>query len=105
MHQPTLQIPRQLQVTSCSVTKTFYGFNYNDNVVENQYTTIPPDPSGAAGANRLVAVVNSMIEVRQKNGILTYRKSLQNFFAGIPQALQFTRFFDPKVGSPGQSWW
>jgi hypothetical protein len=102
MHQPTLHIPRQLQVTSCSVTKTFYGFNYNDNVVETGSTWIP---SGAAGTSRLVAVVNSMIEVLQKNGILTYRKDLQNLFAGIPQALQFTRFFDPKVGSPGQSWW
>jgi hypothetical protein len=91
-------VPRSLAGTSCTITTTILGFNFDDNVAENGLRTVPPDPHGAAGANRLVAVVNRMIEVRKKDGTLMFRDSLQSFFSATPEALtNGTRFFDPKV--------
>jgi hypothetical protein len=76
---------------------TILSVKYDDNNVENGAFFIPPDPHGAAGVSRLVAVVNAMVEVRQKNGQLSYRKGLQSFFSSVLGALDTTRFFDPKV--------
>ena len=78
-----------------AVDLNFEGFGFNDNPVYNSgYLFIPPDPMGAASADRLVAVVNTMIECRTKGGHLKWRSGLAGFFAPLtPQT--FT--FDPKV--------
>jgi hypothetical protein len=82
-----------------AVGTTFDGFNFDDNPTENGgYRFIPPDPIGAAGTDRLIAVVNCMIEARDKTGGLLWRDSLKDFFAstgGIGTLGTFT--FDPKV--------
>lgn len=76
---------------------TFEGFNFDDNATENGgYLFIPPDPIGAVGTDRVIAVVNTMIEARDKGGTLLFRDSLEHFFAHhIHPPLTFT--FDPKV--------
>jgi hypothetical protein len=81
----------------CSITNTVLGFNYVDNSVETGSTWIPPDPHGAVGASRLVGAVNSMMEVRRKDGTLLFRKGFQSFFSGFSEALESSSFFDPKV--------
>jgi hypothetical protein len=74
---------------------SFDGFNYDDNATENgNYLFIPPDPIGAAGLDRLIAVVNVMIEARSKSGTLLWRDALQDFFSPLSPA-NFT--FDPKI--------
>jgi hypothetical protein len=53
---------------------------------------------GAAGVNRLVAVVYSMLEVRQKDGSLMFRDGFQSFFSEFPEASDpRTGFLFPKV--------
>lgn len=79
-----------------AVGSTFDGFGYDDNTVENGYRAIPPDPIGAAGPDRLLAVVNSMIEARNKSGSLLFRDGLSDFFAPSGCALAAGPF-DPKV--------
>jgi hypothetical protein len=77
------------------VSLTFDGFGFDDNAVENAGTYfIPPDPIGAAGTDRLVAVVNAMIEARTKAGGLLWRDSLKDFFTTLAPA---NALFDPKV--------
>jgi hypothetical protein len=45
----------------------FEGFGFDDNSAENGgFLFIPPDPIGAAGKSRVIAVVNTMIEARTK---------------------------------------
>jgi hypothetical protein len=90
-------VTRSLVGEICNITNTILSVKYDDNGVENGFSFIPPDPHGAAGVSRLVAVVNAMVEVRQKNGQLMYRKGLQSFFSSVPGALDTTKFFDPKV--------
>lgn len=75
----------------------FLGYNYDDNIVETGgFAFIPPDPCGAAGPDRLIAVVNVGIECRDKLGGLLFRDSLRDFFASVPGNLG-TLTFDPKV--------
>jgi hypothetical protein len=77
------------------VSTIFDGFDFDDNAVENGgFYFIPPDPIGAAGTDRVVAVVNAMIEARTKAGGLLWRDSLAVFFAGLTPA---NALFDPKV--------
>lgn len=76
------------------VSTTFTGFGFDDNTVENGALFIPPDPMGAAGTDRLVAVVNAMIEARTKAGALLWRDSLASFFTSVAPA---NALFDPKV--------
>ncbi|MFC2043981.1 hypothetical protein ACFLT8_02090, partial [Chloroflexota bacterium] len=75
---------------------SFLGFDFDDNSVENGAYFIPPDPIGAAGTDRLVAVVNTMIEARDKIGTPTplWRDSLHDFFTSLTSA---NFLFDPKV--------
>lgn len=85
------------------VDKSYRSMTYDDNPVENirQSTGlgvrfIPPDPIGAAGHSRIVAVVNSMIETRTKSGQLKWRDGLRDFFAPLsPPTDVFP--FDPKI--------
>jgi hypothetical protein len=75
----------------------FLGYNFDDNIIENASLFIPPDPCGAAGPDRLLAVVNAGIECRDKVGNLIFRDSLHDFFLPLgPQTLG-TLCFDPKV--------
>ena len=60
-----------------TIGATFEGFGFDDNATENSGVfAIPPDPSGAAGSDRVIAVVNIMIEARTKVGVLLFRDSL-----------------------------
>jgi len=84
-----------------TIGTTFEGFGFDDNATENGVGRlfIPPDPLGAAGTDRVIAVVNSMIEARTKAGTLLWRDSLKEFFSGVtglPRPLG-TPTFNPKV--------
>ena len=83
-----------LPPTSPGIGVTFDGFNYDDNYTEIGGWSIPPDPIGAAGTDRLIAVVNVMIEARDKTGTLLWRDSLKDFFTTQTPA---NWLFDPKV--------
>ena len=87
----TSQFPIPLAVDSA-----FEGFNFDDNATETGGSLfIPPDPSGAAGTNSLIAVVNVMIESRNKaTGALSWRDSLQDFFSSVSP---INTLFDPKI--------
>lgn len=76
----------------------FLGFGFDDNATENSGSlSIPPDPIGAAGTDGVIAVVNTMIEARDKNGTLLWRDSLMDFFNTTAPPLLGTPTFDPKV--------
>ncbi len=99
----TLRSDRPVRLPSLSATigTAFEGFGFADNpTVNSGFIFIPPDPMAAAGTDRLVAVVNSMIEMRNKTGAaLVSFKSLEDFFSplgGLPTTLE-TPTFDPKV--------
>ncbi len=79
------------------VGPSFDAFGYDDNFTENGFRTVPPDPIGAAGADRLVAVVNSMIEARSKTGTLIFRDALKDFYAPLAGCAILSFPFDPKV--------
>jgi len=75
----------------------FLAYNFDDNILETGSMFVPPDPCGAAGPDRLLAVVNAGIECRDKVGNLIFRDSLHDFFLPLgPQNLG-TLCFDPKV--------
>lgn len=82
-----------------AITETFEGFDFDDNAFENSgFLFIPSDPIGAAGTDRVIAVVNTMIEARDKTGTLLWRDSLEDFFAPAPAPGVLGTFaFDPKV--------
>ena len=77
----------------------FDAYNFDDNAALNGgFLFIPPDPIGAAGLDRVIAVVNCGIECRDKTGTLLFRSSLQNLFApAIPLGALGTSTFDPKI--------
>jgi len=86
---------------AATISNAFEGFGFMDNLnVNNGIWYNPPDPMAAAGTDRLVAVGNRMIEMRDKTGTLIVPfKSLQDFFSslgGAPITLE-TRTFDPKI--------
>jgi hypothetical protein len=79
---------------SVDVDKRFEGFGFDDNPVEaGGFYFIPPDPIGAAGHSRVIAVVNAMIEARTKGGHLRWRQGLEDFFAPLSASFPF----DPKI--------
>ncbi|MDH3593245.1 MAG: VCBS repeat-containing protein [Rhodospirillales bacterium] len=82
---------------SAAIGTTFPGFGFDDNATENGgFLSIPPDPMGAAGTDRVIAVVNRMIEARSKTGTLLYRDSLRDFFSSLT-LFSGSRDFDPKI--------
>ena len=87
-------LPPPPSPASPGIETSFDGFGYDDNPTETGSFAIPPDSSGAAGLDRLVAVVNKMIEARNKAGGLIFRDSLRDFFAPVTP---LTLTFDPKV--------
>ena len=73
---------------------SFDCITFDENASNTGYYQIPPDPSGAAGPNHVVLVVNSSIEWYTKDGTLQNSQSLKSFFSSLePQ----TNTFDPKV--------
>ncbi|NOT02060.1 MAG: hypothetical protein HOP29_15720 [Phycisphaerales bacterium] len=54
--------------------------------------TIPPDTMGAVGPNHVVTMLNSQVQIQNKNGCLISRVSLQTFWASVASTP-----FDPKV--------
>ncbi|MGB5893190.1 MAG: hypothetical protein WBG58_03360, partial [Ignavibacteriaceae bacterium] len=74
---------------------TFDGFDFDDNPIYNGgFLFVPPDPSGAAGLDRVIAVVNTMIECRDTLGTLIWQDDLAGFFTSLTPT---TFTFDPKV--------
>ncbi len=91
---PTEKLP-SIEQKSIKTGPGFEGFGFDDNIVENGgFVFIPPDSIGAAGKSSVIAVVNTMIEARNKGGHLKWRDSLGDFFAPL-SPLTFT--FDPKI--------
>lgn len=76
------------------IDKTFEGFDFDDNGSQNGTYFIPPDPIGAAGLSRVIAVTNTMIEGLNKGGKVMFRSGLADFFAPLTPT---TFTFDPKV--------
>ena len=88
----------QVPTPGATIGATFEGFGFDDNATENGgFVFIPPDTMGAAGTDRLIAVVNTMIEARTKAGALLWRDSLADFFSPLAGATLGTFTFDPKV--------
>ncbi|MEJ2196065.1 MAG: T9SS type A sorting domain-containing protein [Ignavibacteriaceae bacterium] len=90
----TTNTPPSSPENSLIITR-FDGFDYDDNATYNSgFSFIPPDPSGAAGRDRVIAVVNAMIECRDTLGILLWQVSLDSLFTSLTPT---TFTFDPKV--------
>jgi len=77
-----------------SIGTAFGSVTFDDNFIENAFYSVPPDPIGAAGTDRLVAVTNHMIEARSKTGTLLWRDSLKDFFTSLSAV---NGLFDPKI--------
>jgi hypothetical protein len=93
--QEVTQRVKQPTTESAAIGITFEGLDFDDNAAENGGNLfIPPDSMGAVGTDRVIAVVNTMIEARNKGGTFLFRDSLADFFAPLTP-LTFT--FDPKV--------
>jgi hypothetical protein len=91
---PTTNTPPFAPENSLAVTR-FDGFVFDDNPTYNSgFSFIPPDPSAAAGLNRVIAVVNTMIECRDTMGALLWQTGLATFFSPLSPT---TFTFDPKV--------
>ena len=73
---------------------TFDGFDFDDNSILNGSLFVPPDPSGVGGLDRVISVVNTMIECRDTTGTLLWQDDLAGFFASLTPT---TFTFDPKV--------
>lgn len=89
--------PRRLASPHGVVGPSFDGFGFDDHFTENGSYTAPPGPNGAAGSSRVVAVVNSMIEVRSKSGALVFRDALKDFYAPLAGCAILSFPFDPRV--------
>jgi flagellar hook capping protein FlgD len=72
-----------------------YSFLDNPTLNSGAYF-VPPDPIGAPGLERLLAIVNAGIECRDKAGTLQWRTSLRSFFSSLSGTLG-TTCFDPKI--------
>jgi hypothetical protein len=75
---------------------SFDAYSFDTNFAEVSNYFIPPDPIGAAGRDRVIAVVNVGIECRDKTGLVIFRDSLRDLFGGVPGALG-TFCYDPKI--------
>jgi hypothetical protein len=76
------------------VDQVVEGFGFNDNAAEIGFFLIPPDPHGAVGKNRVIAIGNAIIECRTREGDLKWRDALRDFFAPLTPT---TLIFDPKI--------
>ncbi len=92
---PSPMLP--VEFNSTDAITTFDGPNFDDNATYNGgYVFIPPDPIGVAGTDRVISVINCLIECRTKAGSLLWIDDLAGFFSilSVP-AGNYT--FDPKV--------
>ena len=80
-----------------AIAANFLGPGFDDNGSETGLVFIPPDPNGAAGTDRIIAVVNVLIEARTKAGTRIFIDSLKDFFSPLGAATLGTFTFDPKV--------
>jgi hypothetical protein len=80
--------------SSTKVDHVVEGFGFNDNQAETGFFTIPPDPHGAVGRSRVIAIGNVIIECRNRDGQLQWRDALRDFFAPLSPT---TITFDPKI--------
>lgn len=80
--------------SSTKVDHVVEGFGFNDNAAETGFFTIPPDPHGAVGNSRVIAIGNVIIECRNRGGQLKWRDALRDFFAPLSPT---TITFDPKI--------
>ncbi|MFY9609778.1 MAG: hypothetical protein WAU45_14315 [Blastocatellia bacterium] len=80
--------------SSTKVDRAVEGFGFNDNPTETGFFLIPPDPYGAVGKDRVIAIGNVIIEARNKGGELKWRDALRDFFAPVSPT---TLTFDPKI--------
>ena len=92
--RPDAVFPPSLFPESPSLLNSIEGINFDEDAANSGFYHIPPDPSGAAGPNHLVSVVNTSIEWFTKAGVQQHSGSLSSFFSSLsPQ----TNTFDPKV--------
>ena len=93
IESPNLQTP---PLSAPSLVTSFAGPDFDDNPIINGEGRIPPDPIGAVGQNHAVAVVNEILEIRQKDGTLDAQGDLDSFLTSLGfTPLAFT--FDPRV--------
>ena len=90
---PDLGSQMSIQGTTM-VDKVVEGFGFNDNPAETGFFLIPPDPYGAVGNSRVIAIGNVIIECRSREGELKWRDALRDFFATLSPT---TLTFDPKI--------
>ena len=82
------------EATFPSLLTSIEAINFDQNTALTGFFQIPPDPSGAAGPDHVVNVVNSSIQWFAKSGGAAQNtQSLKSFFANVP----VTGTFDPKV--------
>jgi hypothetical protein len=93
-YQPP-QVRQTMSSTGFQVGIGFQGLSYFDNLNFNDnQTLVPPDPICAAGQATLVAIVNAVLEIRNKQGGLIFKQGFADFFASLgPIGL----LYDPKV--------
>jgi hypothetical protein len=91
------QHERLLQNAGCYADNFFLGVGYDDNFNKTGSTFTPVSPNVAAGMNRLVAVVRSIIEVRTKNGTVIFRDSLADFFNSTSIGASNSSLYEPRV--------
>lgn len=78
-----------------NLTSSYLAMNFDDNPTETGgWLFIPPDPMGAAGTNRIIAVTNVMIESFSKTGVFQWRDALKDFFTTLTPV---NFLFDPKI--------
>jgi VCBS repeat-containing protein len=77
-----------------SLSTDFDTINFDGDASNAGFYHIPADPHGAAGLNHVINVVNTSIEIYQKDGTLVSSESLASFFSALSPA---TGTFDPKV--------
>jgi hypothetical protein len=93
---PTLSSPSTSSAKTTNSATNGAPNSPSSNFAGVGYTgSIPPDGGVAAGPFNVVAVVNSTINVYDKNGNLLSSQSLAGFFGGLPGAADGP--FDPSV--------
>jgi hypothetical protein len=97
---PPTDVPIEAADTECPVGSQFVDkcFESSMDLVQTDGGKIPPDPIGAAGMSSVIAVTNTEIEARTKDGDLIFGPiSLKTMFTGVISGYTPTFVFDPKI--------
>ncbi len=86
--------PKDFENQTKSTQSTIEAVDFNDNAVLTGFFNIPADSHAAAGPNHVLNVVNTSIQIFQKDGTLDFQDSLSDFFSSVSPA---NGTFDPKV--------